>query len=60
MPEKLTPLMIIDSKMNTVIVELEPWQFKQLQIKTEDVKKHKSRRALNAEISEYLGTTVNN
>jgi hypothetical protein len=59
MGEKVT-LFVLDRKMNTVVLELEQWQFKQLQIKPEQVKKHKSRRSLNNEITEFIGTTVNN
>lgn len=52
----LIHLLVVDEKMNTCELSLEPWQFKQLQIKNENVKKHKSRRALNEEITIFLNS----
>ena len=47
-------LLLIDEKMNSIIVELEPWQFKQLHINKDDIKKHKSRSSLNKSVATFL------
>lgn len=47
-------LMMIDSKMNSYIVELEPWQFKQLNVDLEKVKRHKGKRELHHEIANFI------
>lgn len=47
-------LLLIDSKMNSVEVEVNQHMLKLLGFKKEDVKNHKSRRQLLLEVSEYL------
>ena len=59
MDEKRITLMVIDEKMNSVILDLEPWQFKQLAIKPEQVVKHKSKRALQMDITEFISKSDN-
>lgn len=50
----LDKVIIIDKKMNTVVVEVNPMILKSLGIKQDDVKKHKSRRQLDIEITDFL------
>lgn len=51
-------LLLVDEKMNTVEIEIEQWQFRNLGIKQENVKKHKSKTALNKEIADFILSTV--
>ena len=46
--------MIIDSKMNSVIIESNQHTLKALGIKQENVIKHNSRRQLNLEITRFI------
>ena len=59
MENKTVRLMVIDEKMNSVILDLEQWQFKQLAIKPENVVKHKSKRALQMDITEFISKSDN-
>ena len=52
-------VLIIDSKMNSTEIELTQHTLKMLGIKEEDIKKHKSRRQLLLEVSEYLQSFEN-
>ena len=46
--------MIIDKKMNLVEVELNYFEYRNLQINSEEVKKYKSKRELNKRITDFL------
>ena len=47
-------LLLIDEKMQTAEVELEPWLFKQLRITSDLVKRHESKSSLNRCVTEFL------
>lgn len=47
-------LLVIDQKMNSVDVEMEDWQFKNLGIKAENIKKHSGITALKKDISAFF------
>lgn len=50
----MSKIIIIDEKMNTCEIEVNQNILKGLGVKPENVKKHKSRRQLDKEISDYL------
>lgn len=50
----MSKILIIDSKLNSVIVEITPQQLKMLGIKPENVVKHRSRRQLLLDLDEFL------
>lgn len=50
----MSKIMIIDEKMNSVIIESNQHTLKALGIKQEDVKKHKSRRQLILDINSFI------
>ena len=47
-------LLLIDEKMQTAEIEIEPWLFKQLQITSDIVKRHESKSSLNKCVTEFL------
>ena len=47
-------LLLIDEKMRTAEIEIEPWIFKQLNITADMVKTHKSKSAFNREVTKFL------
>ena len=47
-------LLLIDEKMQTAEIEIEPWLFKQLQITSDIVKRHESKSSLNRCVTEFL------
>lgn len=50
----MSKIMIIDAKMNSVVIESNQHSLKLLGIKPENVKKNKSRRQLNLEITNFI------
>lgn len=51
---KTKKLMIIDEKMNSVIVEINSLQFRSMGIDLSNIKSHSGKRDLNITITEYL------
>lgn len=49
-------LLIIDKNKNSVMVELEKWQFKGLGINKENVKAHKTKGSIQKELTEFFKT----
>lgn len=47
-------ILIIDKDMNTVSLNIPTFMLSQLNVDQETVKKHNTKRELNAEISEFL------
>lgn len=56
----MSKIMIIDGKMNSVVIESNQHTLKALGIKPENVKNHKSRRQLNNEITQFIDNFVKN
>lgn len=54
MSKSKNSILIIDAKMNSVEIEITQHTLRLLGISEEDIKKHKSRRQLLLEVSEYL------
>ena len=54
--DSIGKVIIIDEKMNSVQIELNETILKNIGVIAENVKKHKSRRQLNIEITEFLKT----
>lgn len=55
--EKLR-LLVVDEKMRTAEILIEPWIFRQLGITADIVKTHKSKSALNTEITKFLNSPI--
>lgn len=51
---KTKRLMIIDEKMNSVIVEINSLQFRSMGIDLSNIKSHSGKRDLNMTITDYL------
>ena len=54
MEKSRNTVLIIDAKMNSVEIELSQGTLRMLGISEEDIRKHKSRRQLLLEVSDYL------
>ena len=52
-------LLILDQKMNSAEVEIEPWLFKQLRITSDIVKKHENKSSLNKCVTEFIKNSGN-
>lgn len=50
----MSKIMIIDEKMNSVVIEVSPQSLRAIGVKPEDIKKHKSRRQLVIDIDRFL------
>lgn len=47
-------VIIVDKDRNTVVADMDQWLFDRLNIKSENIKKHKSQSALTKEITEFI------
>ena len=50
----MSKIMIIDEKMNSVVIDVTPQMLRVIGIKPELIKKHKSRRQLVIDIDRFL------
>lgn len=55
----MSKLMIIDSKMNSVVIEADSNTLKLLGIKPDDVVKHKSKRKLLIDLENFIKMQTN-
>ena len=53
-------IMIIDEKMNSVVIEASELTLKMLRIKKEDVKNHRSMRQLQIELKSFIESLHSN
>lgn len=56
---KTVKVLIIDENRNTVSVDMDVWLYKRLNIKNEDIKRHKSHSALNKTVIDFIKTFGN-
>lgn len=56
MAYKTVRLLLVDKDSNTCEIELPSFMIKQLNINSETIKKHSTKRELNKEITDYLNS----
>lgn len=50
----MSKIILIDSKMNSTVIDVTPQTLRMLGIKPEDIKKHKSRRQLLMTLDDFI------
>lgn len=56
---KKLKLLIIDEKLRSTEINIEPWLFRQLNINAEHVKENKNKTALNKTVTEFIKNSGN-